>query len=124
MAAGIVPPALMCTFGILVIRSRRQLHARLNRSDRNGRRDHALLVMLMSEVVVYIVTTILYPAVTLPSTNRWTIEESRKFTNRNVCRIHRWLVSYLPQLFIVILCLLCLFSKLSTRLQASSYSFL
>ena len=65
LAAGIVPPVLMTTFSVLTIRHRRELRTRLNGLDVHRRRDHSLVVMLSSEVIVYVVTTSLYPAIAL-----------------------------------------------------------
>jgi hypothetical protein len=63
--AGILPPLLMTIFSILTIYHRRNLRARLNTTRANNKRDHTLVLMLSSEVIVYIVTTCLYPAITL-----------------------------------------------------------
>lgn len=65
LAAGTVPPALMAIFSLLTIRHRRELRTRLNGADGSRKRDHSLVVMLSSEVIVYVVTTSLYPAITL-----------------------------------------------------------
>jgi len=65
LAAGILPPLLMTIFSVLTIRHRHQLRTRLNAIGRNNKRDHTLMIMLLSEVVVYVVTTILYPVITL-----------------------------------------------------------
>jgi hypothetical protein len=65
MAAGILPPLLMTIFSVLTIRHRHRLRTRLNSTGRNSKRDHTLMIMLLSEVAVYIVTTILYPTITL-----------------------------------------------------------
>ena len=65
MAAGLCPPVLMGVFSVLAIRHRRELQTRLKTTRKGSKRDHALLVMLMSEVGVYVITTSLYPAVTL-----------------------------------------------------------
>lgn len=63
---GLLMPVLMGLFGILAITHRRQLQAKLNGSRRASRkRDYALIIMLFSEVMVYIVSTSLFPAVTL-----------------------------------------------------------
>lgn len=65
MVAGILPPLLMTIFSILTIYHRRNLRARLNTTRTNNKRNHTLVVMLSSEVIVYTVTTCLYPAITL-----------------------------------------------------------
>ena len=66
-AAGLCPPILMTIFSILTIRHRRELQLRLNSNTKEKKRDHAMMVMLMSQVIVYVITTSLYPAVTLYS---------------------------------------------------------
>jgi hypothetical protein len=73
MAAGILPPLLMTIFSILTIRHRRELRMRINRAGTNNRRNRTLVIMLSSEVIVYVTTTSLYPAITL----------YRALTNRN-----------------------------------------
>jgi len=67
LVAGIIPPLLMTIFSILTIRHRRELRTRLAATGRNrtSKRDQSLVVMLASEVIVYVVTTILYPTITL-----------------------------------------------------------
>jgi hypothetical protein len=66
MVSGTLPPVLMTIFSILTIRHRRELRIRLmTRTGRNNKRDHSLVIMLASEVIVYVVTTSLYPAITL-----------------------------------------------------------
>lgn len=66
LAAGILPPLLMTIFSILTIRHRLNLRERLSTTrNNNSKRDHTLIIMLSSEVIVYIVTTSLYPAITL-----------------------------------------------------------
>ena len=74
MAAGLCPPVLMTVFSLLAIRYRRQLQTRLNTTRKVSKRDHAMMVMLMSEVVVYVISTSLYPTVTLylAITNQYT----------------------------------------------------
>ena len=64
-AAGILPPLLMTVLSLLTVRHRRELQLRLNTLGKEKKRDHAMLVMLMSQVIVYVITTGLYPAVTL-----------------------------------------------------------
>jgi hypothetical protein len=65
MVAGTIPPLSMAILSILTIRHRRELRTRLSTGGNNSKRDHSLLVMLSSEVIVYVVTTILYPTNTL-----------------------------------------------------------
>ena len=65
MAAGTLPPLLMTIFSVLTIRYRHQLRRRLSIRRRDDRQNHSLVVMLSSEVIVYVVTTSLYPAITL-----------------------------------------------------------
>jgi hypothetical protein len=65
LAAGLFPPVLMTVFSVLAVRYRRELQTRLNATRKVSKRDHAMMVMLMSEVVVYVISTSLYPAVTL-----------------------------------------------------------
>jgi hypothetical protein len=65
LAAGILPPLLMAIFSILTIRHRRQLRTRLSVPRTTNRRDHSLMLMLSSEVAVYVITTSLYPTITL-----------------------------------------------------------
>jgi hypothetical protein len=63
---GILPPTGMIIFGVLAIRNRRQLQMRLNvRRRANNKRDSTLLIMLLSEVLVYVITTILFPIITV-----------------------------------------------------------
>jgi hypothetical protein len=65
VASGICPPTLMSIFSVLAIRHRRELQTRLNTRRKGSKRDHALMVMLLSEVLVYVITTFLYPTITL-----------------------------------------------------------
>jgi hypothetical protein len=63
---GILPPTAMSIFGVLAIRNRRQLQIRLNTRRRAGsKRDYTLLMMLLSEVFIYVITTILFPIITV-----------------------------------------------------------
>jgi hypothetical protein len=63
---GILPPTGMTIFGLLAVRNRRQLQTRLNTRRRaSSRRDYTLLIMLLSEVLVYVITTILFPIITV-----------------------------------------------------------
>ena len=48
---GLCPPVLMGVFSILTVRHRRELQTRLKTTRKGSKRDHALMVMLMSEVV-------------------------------------------------------------------------
>ncbi|CAF0760755.1 unnamed protein product [Adineta steineri] len=63
--AGILPPLLMSIFSILTIRHRRELIIRLNAARINNKRDTTFMIMLLSQVIVYVLTTCLYPTVTL-----------------------------------------------------------
>jgi len=65
MAAGTLPPLLMTIFSILTIRHHHELRTRLRITGINNKRNHTLVIMLSSEVIVYIVTTSLYPTITL-----------------------------------------------------------
>ncbi|CAF2723785.1 unnamed protein product [Rotaria sp. Silwood2] len=63
---GILTPVLMSTFGLLAIRNRRRLQGRLNGNRNYGnKRDYTLTVMLLSEVLVYILSTSFFPTTTL-----------------------------------------------------------
>ncbi|CAF3727162.1 unnamed protein product [Rotaria sp. Silwood1] len=63
---GILTPLLMSIFSILAIRNRHQLQERLNGSRNNtNKRDYTLMIMLLSEVLVYVICTSLFPATTL-----------------------------------------------------------
>ncbi|CAF0711783.1 unnamed protein product [Adineta steineri] len=65
IVAGIIPPVLMTIFSLLTIRHRRELRTRLNAGRINSRNDHTFTIMLFSQVFVYIITTSLFPAITL-----------------------------------------------------------
>jgi hypothetical protein len=65
ICAGTLPPVLMIIFSVLTIRHRRELRTRLNTTRVSNRRDDALMIMLLSQVIVYVITTCLYPAITL-----------------------------------------------------------
>ncbi|CAF1482238.1 unnamed protein product [Adineta steineri] len=69
---GLLPPILMSAFGFLAYYNMKKLHLRVrpigNNSDHNGRvnrHDRDLLLMVLTEVVVYFLTTIPYPFVVL-----------------------------------------------------------
>ncbi|CAF0893774.1 unnamed protein product [Rotaria sordida] len=63
---GILTPLLMTIFGLLAIRNRRRLQGRLNGNrNRNNKRDYTLMVMLLSEVLVYVISTSSFPVITL-----------------------------------------------------------
>lgn len=64
-AAGIVPPTLMTIFSLLMVRNRRMHRTRLASTNNNNKRDQTLMLMLSSEVLVYVISTSLYPGVTL-----------------------------------------------------------
>jgi hypothetical protein len=55
----------MIIFSVLAIQHRRELRTRLNTTRVNNRRDDTLIIMLLSQVIVYVITTCLYPAITL-----------------------------------------------------------
>ena len=73
LTVGLIPPIISGIFGYLTYRNMRHLHARVqpvmqNTNDRNHsiqRRDRELLVLVISEVFVYIVTTVLFPVIFL-----------------------------------------------------------
>lgn len=65
MAAGLLPPLLMTVFSILTIRHRHQLRSRVTTLTMHSRRNNTLIVMLSTQVIVYVTTTSLYPATTL-----------------------------------------------------------
>lgn len=63
---GILPPTLMITFGILAWRNLKQVRSRVAPTStsirfRLHRADRDLMKMLTGEVIVYIITTFLYP---------------------------------------------------------------
>jgi hypothetical protein len=70
---GLIPPITMGVFGYLTYRNLTQRHNRVqpvghNTNDVNNniqRRDRDLLIIVLSEVFVYVITTILYPLVYL-----------------------------------------------------------
>ncbi|CAF1339517.1 unnamed protein product [Adineta steineri] len=69
---GLLPPILMSIFGFLAYRNIKKLHLRVrpigNNGDHNGRiyrRDRDLLLMILTEVVVYVLTALPYPFVVL-----------------------------------------------------------
>ncbi len=65
ICSGTLPPVLMIIFSVLAIQHRRELRTRLNTTRVNNRRDDTLIIMLLSQVIVYVITTCLYPAITL-----------------------------------------------------------
>jgi len=65
IVAGIIPPLFMTILSVLTIRNRQRLRTRLSTTGVNNRRDQALIIMLSSEVIVYVTTTFLYPTNTL-----------------------------------------------------------
>ncbi|CAF1423718.1 unnamed protein product [Adineta ricciae] len=65
VVAGILPPVLMSIFSILTMRHRRELLTRLNAAGVNTKRDNAFMTMLVSQVIIYVITTGMYPAMTL-----------------------------------------------------------
>ncbi|CAF1145530.1 unnamed protein product [Adineta steineri] len=69
---GLLPPILMSIFGFLAYRNMKKLHLRVRPVGNNGddnnrrhRRDRDLLLMVLTEVVVYVLTAIPYPFVLL-----------------------------------------------------------
>ena len=70
---GLIPPILSDIFGCLTYRNMRQLRNRVqpithNTNDTNvsvRRRDRPLLIIVISEVFVYIITSIPYPFILL-----------------------------------------------------------
>ncbi|CAF1368112.1 unnamed protein product [Rotaria sp. Silwood1] len=63
---GIITPVSMSIFSLLAIRNRRRLQVRLNSKKNYGnKREYTLMVMLLSEVLVYVISTSLFPATTL-----------------------------------------------------------
>jgi hypothetical protein len=70
---GLIPSITLSVFGYLSYRHVRQMHNRIqpivhDRNDANNsirRRDRDLLVLVISEVVVYVMTTALYPLILL-----------------------------------------------------------
>jgi hypothetical protein len=70
---GLIPSITLSVFGYLSYRHLRQMHNRIqpighDRNEANNlirRRDRDLLVLVISEVIVYVITTALYPFVLL-----------------------------------------------------------
>ncbi|CAF4431160.1 unnamed protein product [Rotaria socialis] len=63
---GLLTPGLMIVFGGLAISNRRKLQNRLNTNRANiKKRECTLILMLFSEVMVYVSSTCLFPAITL-----------------------------------------------------------
>ena len=61
-----LPPTLMITFGILAWYNLRKMRERVHPMDRSGQSrfstvDRDLMRMLTGEVLVYVITTLLYP---------------------------------------------------------------
>ena len=73
---GVIPSVILCVFGCLTYRNMRSLHRRIQPGEQNGnnasnslqRRDRNLLVIVIAEVIVYIITTSLFPAILLETT--------------------------------------------------------
>ncbi|UJR29052.1 hypothetical protein I4U23_010267 [Adineta vaga] len=65
IVAGILPPLLMSIFSLLTMRYRLELLVRLNAVGVNTKRDNAFMIMLVSQVIIYVITTGLYPTMTL-----------------------------------------------------------
>jgi hypothetical protein len=89
----LIPPTTMAIFGSLAYLNMRRLHSRVQpvenviagnqRRRRNGRiqrYDRELLSMLLAEVIVYVVTTLLYPFILLETsiTNLMAVDKSRQ----------------------------------------------
>ncbi|CAF4247394.1 unnamed protein product, partial [Adineta steineri] len=69
---GLLPPILMSIFGFLAYHNMKKLHLRVRPIGNNGddniithRRDRDLLLMVLTEVVIYVVTAIPYPFIVL-----------------------------------------------------------
>jgi hypothetical protein len=65
---GLIPIILLISFGVLLVKSLRRLRLQvhsLNSTNRLNKRDISLVKLILVEVVVYIVCTITYPAMTI-----------------------------------------------------------
>lgn len=63
---GVLIPGSMIIFGLMTIRNRRRLRGRIaGNRNRSKKRDSTLTVMLLNEVLVYLLSTSLFPANTL-----------------------------------------------------------
>ncbi|CAF1019114.1 unnamed protein product [Adineta steineri] len=72
ISLGLLPPILMSIFGFSAYHNMKKLHLRIrpmgNNGDDNGRihrRDRDLLLMILTEVVVYVLTAVPFPFVVL-----------------------------------------------------------
>jgi len=69
IVAGFLPPTLMIIFGFLTIHNLRRIHSRVRpniiRIAHIHSKDYYLSIMLMCEVIIYFISTILYPIQTL-----------------------------------------------------------
>lgn len=69
IAAGFLPPTLMTIFGYLTIRSLHHMRARIRsniiRIPQIRKKDYYLVIMLISEVTIYLISTIPHPLHTL-----------------------------------------------------------
>ncbi|CAF1517981.1 unnamed protein product [Adineta steineri] len=72
ISLGLIPPILMSAFGFLAYYNMKKLHLRVraigNNGDHNGgihRHDRDLLLMVLTEVVVYVLTATPYPFILL-----------------------------------------------------------
>jgi hypothetical protein len=90
----LIPPTAMAIFGSLAYLNMRRLHSRVqpvqnviagnqrgrHRNGRIQRYDRELLSMLLAEVIVYVVTTLLYPFILLETsiTNLMAVDKSRQ----------------------------------------------
>jgi len=65
LAIGILPPTISAIFGYLTYRNlkfrRVRIQPRIRHTNKITRRERGLLILVMSEVILYIVTTTLYP---------------------------------------------------------------
>ncbi|CAF1480899.1 unnamed protein product [Adineta steineri] len=69
---GLIPPISMSVFGLLAYRNMKRLHLRIRPTGHNGddstgrhRRDRDLLLMVLTEVVVYVLTAVPFAFVVL-----------------------------------------------------------
>jgi hypothetical protein len=72
IVVGLIPPGMSCIFGYLTYRNMRKIHNRVQPIVNNTtsaniiiRRDRDLLIIVISEVLVYIITASLFPVIRL-----------------------------------------------------------
>ena len=66
IVAGLLPPSLMIMFSLLTIRNFRLIRSRVRPNDSHiQRRDVTLILILMPNVLMYLLSTALYPIQTL-----------------------------------------------------------